>query len=44
MKRPEARSMLRKEMTDIGPRDARVTERAIRSQRGRRGTAEDEAS
>jgi hypothetical protein len=44
MKHFGARSMLRKEMTDIGPYDARVTERATRSQRERRGPAEGEAA
>jgi len=44
MKHFGARSMLRKEMTDIGPCDARVTERATRSQRECCGTADGEAA
>jgi len=44
MKHFGARSMLRKEMTEIGPCDARVTKSATRSQRKCRGTAEGEAA
>jgi len=44
MKQLGARNMLRKEMTDIVPCDARVMERATRSQRECRGTAEGEAA